>query len=121
MSSALTTEAVSLALDIAQARAEAASRAIAASSTGGTATRPDFRVAVGLLRRAAADPDLSAKEVALQGNADVRAALQGASPLAHVDPDQEVAALVMASLDYRALTTALNQQFGLMQLAVGGK
>lgn len=121
MSLALTTEAISLALDVAQARAQAASRAIADAPMGGTTSHPDFSAALGALREAAADPSMPATQLRALGEAALRAAPMASGPAQPLDLDRAVSDLALANLDYRALTEGLNHQFGLMRLAIGGK
>lgn len=121
MSMALTTQAVSLALDIAEARAQAASRAIANASQGGLASRPHFAAALAVLREAAANPAMSAQQLRMLGQAALRIAPEDVGPAQPVQLDREVSDLALATLDYRALTDGLNRQFGLMSLAIGGK
>ena len=121
MSMALTTQAVSLALDIAEARAQAASRNIAEAPLGGTTLRPHFGAALSALREAAADPSMSAAQLRALGEGALRTASGAAQGTAPIQLDREVSDLALATLDYRALTDGLNRQFGLMRLAIGGK
>lgn len=121
MSLALTTQAVSLALDVAEARAETAGRNIAKAPMGGMTVRPDFSAALSALREAAADPSMSAAHLQTLGRSAMRTAREPALSGDAVDLDREVSDLALATLDYRALTEGLNRQFGLMRLAIGGK
>lgn len=123
MGLALTTEAVQLALGMAEARAQIASSNIAnAHITGFRPQRIDFSGVVGLLREADDSSTLSPARLYSEGEADLRGAIH--TPVAesgNVDLAGQVADLTLANLDYRALTEGLNREFAMMQLAIGGK
>lgn len=114
----LTVGAVGLALDMAQRRAEVASRNLAyANVPGSRIERPDFAAATDLLERVAGGDDVPRENLAA---VDIRGttaqAFQGVDP----DMDGQVADLALASAHFQALSEALNRQFGLMSIALSG-
>jgi flagellar basal-body rod protein FlgB len=116
----LTIGAVSLALDMAQRRAEIASHNVAnADMPNGTVQRADFSNALGLLQRVADGGQMDASRLASvhldQVSTQQVDALDGGVSL-----DHEVTELALASAHYQALSEAVNRQFGLMSLALSG-
>lgn len=116
----LTIGAVSLALDMAQRRAEVASHNIAyADVPGASVQRASFGGALSLLQRVAGGDAIDPAALAavdVHGVSSQRAdALEGGIRL-----DQEVTELALANAHYQALSEAINRQFGLMSLALSG-
>jgi flagellar basal body rod protein FlgB len=116
----LTVDAVGLALDIAQRRAEVASRNVAfANVPGSRMERPDFARANDLLSAVAHGSDVDHADLA---SVDIRGttteAPRGIDAASSVD--DEVADLALASAHFQALSEALNRQFGLMSMALSG-
>jgi flagellar basal-body rod protein FlgB len=118
----LTVGAVGLALDMAQRRAEVASRNIALTNVPGSRMeRPDFAAANDLLGRVAQGEVIPREAL---GSVDIRAT-SSPSTLAvdgsgQGDVDGQVADLALASAHFQALSEALNRQFGLMSIALSG-
>ena len=110
------TDLVRTALDMAQQRAELASRNIAQANVAGySAHRLDFsRVVAGLEQAALAPPGLAAEPPS---------AAEGVlySTGTPVSLDAEVAELVAAGSNYQVLADALGRHLGLMRLAVTGR
>lgn len=116
----LTLDAVGLAMDIAQRRAEVASRNVAfANVPGARMERPDFARANDLLAAVARGGDVSGTDLAA---VDIRGTVVDAPKTADatVSMDDEVADLALASAHFQALSEALNRQFGLMSMALSG-
>lgn len=116
----LTVGAVGLALDMAQRRAEVASRNIAYTNVPGSRLeRPDFSAATDLLQRVAQGDDMTRERL---GGVDIHATatLAEAAPGVAADLDGQVADLALASAHFQALSEALNRQFGLMSIALSG-
>ena len=116
----LTIGAVSLALDMAQRRAEIASHNVAnADMPSGTVQRVDFSSALALLQRVA---DGGQVEPSAFASADLeQVSTRRVDALdAGVSLDHEVTEMALASAHYQALSEALNRQFGLMSLALSG-
>lgn len=116
----LTVGAVGLALDMAQRRAEVASRNIAYTNMPGSRIeRPDFAAATDLLQRVAHGDEVPRSNLS---TVDIRGthATGQVTPGAGADVDGEVADLALASAHFQALSEALNRQFGLMSLALSG-
>lgn len=116
----LTVGAVGLALDMAQRRAEVASRNIALTNVPGSRMeRPDFAAANDLLGRVAQGDAIPRESL---GSVDIRAT--SSQPSLGVegegDVDGQVADLALASAHFQALSEALNRQFGLMSIALSG-
>jgi flagellar basal body rod protein FlgB len=120
----LTVGAVGLALDMAQRRAEVASRNIALTNVPGSRMeRPDFAAANDLLGRVAQGDAIPREAL---GSVNIRAttsqatfAVDGTST-GTGDVDDQVADLARASAHFQALSEALNRQFGLMSIALSG-
>ena len=120
-SSDLTTEAIRLALQMNQVRAEFASQNIARAATpGALATRLDFATSQGLLEAAAlSDGNADGLLRALASAADEpMAATTTGSP---INLDEEVADMTTANLKFQSLTETLSRRFGLMRLAISGR
>jgi flagellar basal body rod protein FlgB len=121
MSNDLTTEAIRVALQMNQVRAEFASQNIARASTpGAAALQADFGASQGLLDAAAtARGDATGLVMALADAAD------HAQPHAHagaaINLDEEVADMTTANLKFQSLTESLSRRFGLMRLAITGR
>jgi flagellar basal body rod protein FlgB len=116
----ITIGAVSLALSMAQRRAEIASQNIAyANVPGSRLMRADFGEALSLLQRVANDDRIDPQMLrnATLGNVPV-----GRADTAEggVSLDQEVTELALANAHYQALAEAATRQFGLMSLALSG-
>lgn len=116
----ITVGAVGLALDMAQRRAEVASRNIAYTNVPGSRIeRPDFAAATDLLRRVERGASMTRDDLAgvdIRGTNSVAQASMGEAP----DVDDQVADLALASAHFQALSEALNRQFGLMSIALSG-
>lgn len=116
----LTVGAVGLALDMAQRRAEVASRNIAyANLPGNRVAQPDFASANGLLERVAHGEAISRDaltQVDIRGTTSERSSVDGTG----VNLDDQVADVALASAHFQALSEALNRQFGLMSIALSG-
>jgi flagellar basal body rod protein FlgB len=116
----LTIGAVSLALDMAQRRAEIASHNIAyADVPGGTVQRADFGGALALLQRVADGGRVDEQSLASARLGQV-AAPRGDGLDGGFSLDHEVTELAIANAHYQALAEALNRQFGLMSIAMSG-
>ncbi|WP_243040889.1 flagellar basal body rod protein FlgB [Dyella sedimenti] len=119
----LTTEALRLGMGLARTRAEVASVNIANVDTPGyRAQQADFSQAIGLLRDAAAHPEMSDVRLRVQGDRELAATtttFDEADPAVHLDG--EVADLEAASADYQTMTAVLSRRFSLMQLALAGR
>jgi flagellar basal body rod protein FlgB len=118
----LTVGAVGLALNMAQRRAEVASRNIALTNVPGSRMeRPDFAAANDLLGRVA-EGDVVPREAL--GSVDIRATTSQSAVAADGtdagDLDGQVADLALAGAHFQALSEALNRQFGLMSIALSG-
>jgi len=116
----LTVGAVGLALDMAQRRAEVASRNIALTNVPGSRMeRPDFAAANDLLGRVAQGDAIPRETL---GSVDIRATTSQPSlgVEGEGDVDGQVADLALASAHFQALSEALNRQFGLMSIALSG-
>jgi flagellar basal body rod protein FlgB len=116
----LTVGAVGLALDMAQRRAEVASRNIALTNVPGSRMeRPDFAAANDLLGRVAQGDAIPRESL---GSVDIRATTSQPSlgVEGEGDVDGQVADLALASAHFQALSEALNRQFGLMSIALSG-
>jgi flagellar basal body rod protein FlgB len=116
----LTVGAVGLALDMAQRRAEVASRNIALTNVPGSRMeRPDFAAANDLLGRVAQGNAIPRESL---GSVDIRATTSQPSlgVEGEGDVDGQVADLALASAHFQALSEALNRQFGLMSIALSG-
>ncbi|HVI55110.1 MAG TPA: hypothetical protein VM621_08665 [Luteibacter sp.] len=116
----LTVGAVDLALDMAQRRAEVASRNIALTNVPGSRMeRPDFAAANDLLGRVAQGDAIPRDTL---GSVDIRATTSQPSlgVEGEGDVDGQVADLALASAHFQALSEALNRQFGLMSIALSG-
>ena len=116
----LTIGAVSLALSMAQRRAEVASHNIAyVDVPGGTVQRADFGDALSLLQRVADGGQMDADALGaarMDSVTTLRAdTLDGGASL-----DHEVTELALASAHYQALSEAATRQFALMSLALSG-
>lgn len=116
----LTVDAVSLALDVAQRRAEVASHNIARVNVpGARMERADFASAMALLGRVAhgdavASERLRSTVVGVSGTDRLLA--DGAA----VSLDDQVAEMALSSAHFQALSEAVNRQFGLMSIALSG-
>jgi flagellar basal-body rod protein FlgB len=121
MSNDITTEAIRLALQMNQLRAEFASQNISRASTAGAlATQLDFGASQGLLDAAAgAHGEAPGLAMAIADAAD------HAQPRAHagaaINLDEEVADMTTANLKFQSLTESLSRRFGLMRLAITGR
>ncbi len=120
LSGNLTIGAVSLALDMAQRRAEVASHNIAyANVPGAQMERANFGSAIALLQQVADGRDVNARSLS---SVDLHSSTM--HPVDTLDGntslDQEVTELALAGAHYQALSEALNRQFGLMSLALSG-
>lgn len=116
----LTVDAVGLALDMAQRRAEVASRNVAfANVPGARMERPDFARANDLLANVAHGDEMDGVEL---GSVDIHATtLEAPREVDGVmSVDDQVADLALASAHFQALSEALNRQFGLMSMALSG-
>jgi flagellar basal body rod protein FlgB len=118
----LTVGAVGLALDMAQRRAEVASRNIALTNVPGSRMeRPDFAAANDLLGRVAQGDAIPREAL---GSVNIRATTSQATfavdGTGTGDVDDQVADLALASAHFQALSEALNRQFGLMSIALSG-
>jgi len=119
----LTVEAIRLGMNMAQLRAEVASTNIANVHVAGyRAERADFGAAMGLLREAAADPDMAVDRLTELTPAVLRSSVNRADGEADSSAslDGQVAELESAGVDFQSLTTVLSRRFALMQLALTG-
>jgi flagellar basal body rod protein FlgB len=116
----ITVGAVGLALDMAQRRAEVASRNIAYTNVPGSRIeRPDFAAATDLLQRVEQGAPMTRDDLAgvdIRGTTSLGRASMGETS----DVDGQVADLALASAHFQALSEALNRQFGLMSIALSG-
>ena len=120
----LTVEAIRLGMNMAQLRAEVASTNIANVHVAGyRAERADFGAAMGLLREAAADPDMAVDRLTELTPAVLRSSVNRADGEADSSAslDGQVAELEAAGVDFQSLTTVLSRRFALMQLALTGR
>lgn len=120
----LTVEAIRLGMNMAQLRAEVASTNIANVHVAGyRAERADFGAAMGLLREAAADPDMAVDRLTELTPAVLRNSVNRADGEADSSAslDGQVAELESAGVDFQSLTTVLSRRFALMQLALTGR
>ncbi|MGS1125903.1 flagellar basal body rod protein FlgB [Rhodanobacter sp. UC4437_H4] len=120
----LTVEAIRLGMNMAQLRAEVASTNIANVHVAGyRAERADFGAAMGLLREAAADPDMAVDRLTELTPAVLRSSVNRADGEADSSAslDGQVAELESAGVDFQSLTTVLSRRFALMQLALTGR
>jgi flagellar basal body rod protein FlgB len=120
----LTVEAIRLGMNVAQLRAEVASTNIANVHVAGyRAERADFGAAMGLLREAAADPDMAVDRLTELTPAVLRSSVNRADGEADSSAslDGQVAELESAGVDFQSLTTVLSRRFALMQLALTGR
>jgi flagellar basal-body rod protein FlgB len=116
----ITVDAVGLALDMAQLRAEVASHNVArANMPGANVERADFGSALSLLQRVADGDDVDPRSLA---NTQMHAVTTAHADTfdGNVSLDQEVTEMALAGGHYQALTEALSRQFGLMSLALSG-
>jgi flagellar basal body rod protein FlgB len=120
----LTVEAIRLGMNMAQPRAEVASTNIANVHVAGyRAERADFGAAMGLLREAAADPDMAVDRLTELTPAVLRSSVNRADGEADSSAslDGQVTELESAGVDFQSLTTVLSRRFALMQLALTGR
>lgn len=120
----LTVEAIRLGMNMAQLCAEVASTNIANVHVAGyRAERADFGAAMGLLREAAADPDMAVDRLTELTPAVLRSSVNRADGEADSSAslDGQVAELESAGVDFQSLTTVLSRRFALMQLALTGR
>jgi flagellar basal-body rod protein FlgB len=116
----ITTHAVSVALDMAQRRAEIASHNIAyANVPGAQMSRADFSSALSVLGRVADDAPVSATDLG-EVNLEATHSVRNGGVNGTVSLDGEVTELALANCQYQALSEAMNRQFGLMNLALSG-
>jgi len=116
----LTIGAVSLAMDMAQKRAEIASHNIAyVDMPEGTVQRADFGSALSLLQRVADGSQVDQASFTSARLGEVTMQRADAAD-GSVSLDHEVTELALASAHYQALSEAMNRQFGLMSLALSG-
>lgn len=116
----LTVDAVGLALDMAQRRAEIASRNVAfANVPGASMERPDFARANDLLSQVAHGHAMPGADLT---SVDIHATTTEAPREADggISVDDQVADMALASAHFQALSEALNRQFGLMSMALSG-
>lgn len=125
MSHDLTTEAVRMALNMSQLRAEVASRNIASAATpGAQASRLDFAQSQGLLEQvmgadAASEPGLL--QALVRENGQPKGGAVQETVAGAINLDEQVADMASASLKYQAMTESLNRHFGLLRLAITGR
>lgn len=119
----LTTEAVRLAMGMARVRAEVASANIASADLPGSPVqRADFGVALGLLRQAAAQPEMDADRLRMVTPATLHASVHADLAVTNASSGLEsaVAELETAGADFQTLATVQSRRFALMQLAMSG-
>jgi len=120
----VTADLARAALDIAQLRAETASRNVANADVAGY--RPeqvDFASVLARLRADLADPEALAQTVAGLRQDGVPVTLKLADSVlgASVNLDDEMVEITVAGAQYQTLADALSRHFGLMRLAVQGR
>lgn len=116
----VTLGAISLALDMAQRRAEIASHNVAfANRPDGTVQRADFGGALALLQRIADGGEVDAATLASARLGETTMQRAGSAD-GSLSLDHEVTELALASAHYQALSEAATRQFGLMSLALSG-
>lgn len=115
-------DAVSMALNLHEARARLAAVNIAnASKPGATVLRADFAAAQDALGQALETADAGAAAHWLDAAARALRVAPTPTESEPIRADEQIAEMSAATLDYQALTETLNRRFGLMRLAVTGR
>jgi flagellar basal-body rod protein FlgB len=123
MADNLTTEAVRLALNVSQQRAEIASTNIArANMPNAEYMKADFSSAMQLLQSVANNQGQLADTfyVSQMRSAQLHPQM-GSMAKEQLSLDEQVAELSTESIKYQSLSEALSRQFGLMRLAITGR
>jgi flagellar basal-body rod protein FlgB len=123
MADNLTTEAVRLALNVSQQRAEIASTNIArANMPNAEYMKADFSSAMQLLQSVANNQGQLADTfyVSQMRSAQLQPQM-GSMAKEQLSLDEQVAELSTESIKYQSLSEALSRQFGLMRLAITGR